>query len=204
MLFRPIFQSALRWGKTKFVVFFKGASATKRLTRSRIFRYGCLKIILSKRQKTSEGGAYTSLWTKWLNDSFCPRMHANYRKKSDLKQSQSCPVYKKIPRLSLYLLNYINIQYSYKYFRFKHFPECSSFSLKGPPSKFQILTYKAPEKPGEIVDEKSFYRISHSTLMCLNFDWFIHKKQFLKTFRLIFSEIDLQNKFSSTIIPICS
>ena len=32
-----------------------GASATKRFVRSRIFRYGCLKIILSNRQKKSEG-----------------------------------------------------------------------------------------------------------------------------------------------------
>ena len=40
-----------RGGKTKFLdFFFIEASATKRFARSRIFRYGCLMIILSNRQ----------------------------------------------------------------------------------------------------------------------------------------------------------
>jgi len=42
------------------IFFFIGASASKRFARSRIFRYGCLKIILSKRQKAREGGAYSA------------------------------------------------------------------------------------------------------------------------------------------------
>ena len=35
-------------------------SATKRFARSRIFRYGCLMIILSNRQKEREGGGRTA------------------------------------------------------------------------------------------------------------------------------------------------
>ena len=40
-------------GKTKFIdfFFFIGASATERFARSSIFKYGCHKIILNKRQK---------------------------------------------------------------------------------------------------------------------------------------------------------
>ena len=44
-------------GKTKFLGFCSDApSATKRFARSRIFRYGCLMIFLSNRQKEREGG----------------------------------------------------------------------------------------------------------------------------------------------------
>ena len=40
-VFGPIFQSALRMGKTIFfLIFFIGASATKRFERSKSFRYG--------------------------------------------------------------------------------------------------------------------------------------------------------------------
>ena len=52
MVLGPIFQSALRGGKTKFVDFsFIGASETKRFARSRIFRYGLPQDILSKWEK---------------------------------------------------------------------------------------------------------------------------------------------------------
>ena len=47
--FGPIFQSSLRGGKI-------GASTTKCFERSRIFRYGLPKDILSKGQKTKAGG----------------------------------------------------------------------------------------------------------------------------------------------------
>ena len=48
----PYFKVLWEGGKTKFLdFFFIGASATKRLARSRIFRYGCLMIIWSNRQK---------------------------------------------------------------------------------------------------------------------------------------------------------
>ena len=63
--FRPIFQSALRGGGVKLnflIFFFIEASATKRFAISRIFRYVCLMIILSNRQKEREGGgAYSAL-----------------------------------------------------------------------------------------------------------------------------------------------
>ena len=42
--------------KLHFMIFFIGASATKRFARSRINRYWCLMIILSNRQKEREGG----------------------------------------------------------------------------------------------------------------------------------------------------
>ena len=42
-------------GGTTKLIFFKGASATKRFARSRIFRYGCLKIFWAKGKKTREG-----------------------------------------------------------------------------------------------------------------------------------------------------
>ena len=54
----PYFKVLWEGCKAKFCdFFFIGASATKRFARSRIFRYGCLKIILSKTQKAREGGA---------------------------------------------------------------------------------------------------------------------------------------------------
>ena len=57
----PYFKVLWAEGKTKFLdFFFIGASATKRCARSRIFRYRCLMIILSKRQKEREGGAYSA------------------------------------------------------------------------------------------------------------------------------------------------
>jgi len=44
-----------------FFFYFIGAFATKRFARSRIFRYGCLMIILSNRQKEREGGRVSGL-----------------------------------------------------------------------------------------------------------------------------------------------
>ena len=59
--FGPIYQSALRGGKTNFLdFFFIGASATKMFPRSRIFRYGLPQDILNKREKSREGGAYSA------------------------------------------------------------------------------------------------------------------------------------------------
>ena len=49
------FQSALRGGKTIFLIFFIGASAKKRFARSKIFGYGLPQDILSKKAK-SKGG----------------------------------------------------------------------------------------------------------------------------------------------------
>ena len=70
--FRPIFRSALREDKTKFLdFFFIGASATKRFARSRFFRYGCLMIILSNRQKERGGGVQRTPCFKGLNDHKC-------------------------------------------------------------------------------------------------------------------------------------
>ena len=52
----PYFKVLWEGGKTKFLdFFFTGASAAQRFARSSIFRYGCLKIILSKRQKGRGG-----------------------------------------------------------------------------------------------------------------------------------------------------
>ena len=48
------------WVELNFLIFFIGASVTKRFARSRIFKYGRLKIILSKRQREREGGAYSA------------------------------------------------------------------------------------------------------------------------------------------------
>ena len=42
-------------------LYFIGASATNRFTRSRVLRYGCLKIILRKRQKEREGKGRTAM-----------------------------------------------------------------------------------------------------------------------------------------------
>ena len=51
----------VRGGKTKFCYFISiGASAKKRCTRSRIFRYGFPQDILSKGQKARKGGAYSA------------------------------------------------------------------------------------------------------------------------------------------------
>ena len=56
-VFRHIFQIALRGGKPKVLdFFFMGASATKSLARSRIFRYGLRNDILSTGQKSKKGG----------------------------------------------------------------------------------------------------------------------------------------------------
>jgi len=61
MIFGPKFQSALREGKTKFLIYFLiGVSATKSFARSRIFRYGLPKDILSKGQRTKEGWLCTA------------------------------------------------------------------------------------------------------------------------------------------------
>ena len=55
----PYFKVLSEGDKTKFLDFlFIGASATKWFARSRIFKYGCLKIILSIRQKAREGVGY--------------------------------------------------------------------------------------------------------------------------------------------------
>ena len=51
-----IFQSDLRKVKLFFVFFLIGASATKCFARSRIFKFGLTEDILSKGQKTKEGG----------------------------------------------------------------------------------------------------------------------------------------------------
>ena len=54
----PYFKVLWEGGKTKFLdFFFIRASATKRFARSRIFKYGCLVIILRNRQKEREGGS---------------------------------------------------------------------------------------------------------------------------------------------------
>ena len=55
VVFIPIFQSTLGGGDTKFVSCI-GASAIKSYVRSRIFRYGLRKNILSKGQKNKGGG----------------------------------------------------------------------------------------------------------------------------------------------------
>ena len=62
--FWPIFQSALRGGKIIFF-FFIGEFATKRFARSRIFRYGCLKKMLSKSKRQGREGRRASphVWT---------------------------------------------------------------------------------------------------------------------------------------------
>ena len=67
--FGPIFQSALRGGKTKFFdFFFIGASAIKSFVRSTIFRYELPNGILSKGQNFGEGGAQSAPppWVKGL------------------------------------------------------------------------------------------------------------------------------------------
>ena len=51
----PYFKVLCKGVKLNFLIFFIGASATKRFARSRIFRYGCLMIILSNRHKEREG-----------------------------------------------------------------------------------------------------------------------------------------------------
>ena len=54
------FQSALKEKKSKFGVFY-GGTTTKSFDRSRIFRYGLPKDILSKGQNTKGvGGAYSA------------------------------------------------------------------------------------------------------------------------------------------------
>ena len=60
MVFGPIFQSALRGSKTKWLIFFIGASAIKKFVRPRIGRYRLPKDILSKGQKNKGGGAYSA------------------------------------------------------------------------------------------------------------------------------------------------
>ena len=47
-------------GDQIFRFFFIGKSATKKFARSRIFRYGLFNVILSKRQRKREGGAYSA------------------------------------------------------------------------------------------------------------------------------------------------
>ena len=50
----PYFKVLREGGKTKFLDFFIGASATKRFARSRIFKYGLPPDILSKRQSRQD------------------------------------------------------------------------------------------------------------------------------------------------------
>ena len=61
-VFGLIFQSALGGGGGKTILsdFFHMGIGNKRFARSRMFRYGFLNLILSKRQKTREGGAYSA------------------------------------------------------------------------------------------------------------------------------------------------
>ena len=68
----PHFKVLWEGGKTKFLdFFFIGASATKRFARSRIFRHGCLMIILSKGKKKGKVGrtAPPPPWFKGLTIS---------------------------------------------------------------------------------------------------------------------------------------
>ena len=81
----PYFKVLWQGGKTKFLdFFFIGASATKRFARSRIFKYGCLMIFLSNREKEGIGRSVQRPpppppWFKGLNNYPGTRRSDNLR-----------------------------------------------------------------------------------------------------------------------------